>query len=110
MALYARTLLTRDTPRARAYSFSFFLFRFSFHSPLLLYVAIPHSPPHLAFTDASFPPRCTHGARLVIFQFPSLALPPFVLLLRHGEAFECNHQSAAILASFFVSPARFDMP
>jgi len=106
MALYTRTLLTRDTPRA----FSFSLFHFSFHSLLLPYVAIPHSPLHLAFTDASFPPQCTHCARLVIFQFPSLALPPFVLLLRHGEAFECNHQPAVVLASFFVSPARFDMP
>lgn len=57
MALYARTLLTRDTLRAFSFISLFTL------SLLLPYVAIPHSLLHLAFIDASFPPRCIHYAR-----------------------------------------------
>ena len=78
---------------------------FFFHSLLLPYVAIPHSPLHLAFIDASFPRRCTHRARLVIFQFPSLALPPFVLLLLDTvKRLNATTQSRCGSCLIFVSP------
>lgn len=44
--------------------------------------------------------HCTLSSR----HFPiSLVLPPFVLLLRHGGAFECNHQLAAVFSCLFFS-------
>lgn len=102
MALYARIPFLPAKYHARPPSLSITL------STLVssFYAA---RPPSSFLRLASRFHRCTlslpmhlHCARLVIFQFPSPALPPFVLLLRHGEAFECNHQPASVLVLLFL--------
>lgn len=102
MALYARTLLTRDTPRARSLILSLLLSWFR-PSMLLLTYMLPSL--HPAFTDAPFPPRCTRCALVSssFSNFPHRDATAFVLFLRYGGAFEYNHQPAAVLVSLFLS-------
>lgn len=103
MALYARTLLNRDTPRA--FSFSFSLFRFSFHSLsshtllflILHYILLspthpflPDAPTALVSSFSNFPrwryrPLCFFldtVKRLNATTSPLRFLPHFLSLLR----------------------------
>lgn len=87
MALYAHTLLNRDTPRARARARTCsrslpLSFIFSLPFPPLLYVAIPHSSLHLAFTDASFSPHDAPTAFVSSFSnFPRWRYRPLCFFL-----------------------------
>lgn len=125
MALYARTLLTRETVRSLS-SLSFCGSR----RPILLALFLPHTSSIPSFESSislslmrPFLPDAS-TLRSSSRHFPiSLtgATTLFVLLLRHGGAFECNHQPALwfllffppsffLPSYFFVSPARFDTP
>lgn len=112
MALYARTLLTRETVRSLS-SLSFCGSR----RPILLALFLPHTSSIPSFESSislslmrPFLPDAS-TLRSSSRHFPiSLtgATTLFVLLLRHGGAFECNHQPAlAFLSSFFFPSLLF---
>lgn len=103
MALYARTLLIRETPRPLFFSPSLFLLlSLSFSQPPFPR-CVSLSPTH----TLSFPMHPLRSSR----HFPiSLtgATALFVPLLRHGGAFECNHQPALRFLPFFL-PSFFSL-
>lgn len=114
MALYARTLLNRDTLRAFSFSLSLsFLFSLT-HSltlsppssslplPLLPYVAIPHSPLHLAFTDTSFPPRCTTTLVSSFSNFPRWRYRPLCFFLDTVKRLNATTSPLRFLPHFFA--------